>query len=79
MPVTRSSNQGDLQSDPEIENTLRRIRRLRREAQSSSENNCPIIDSFLAANLDLEEENTMAGNQTLKELAAPDLNTAFEL
>ena len=74
MPVTRSSNQGDLQSDPEIEKTIRRICRLRREAQNISENNYPVIDSLIAANLDLEEENTMAKNRTLKELAAPDLN-----
>ncbi|XP_038978588.1 uncharacterized protein LOC120108942, partial [Phoenix dactylifera] len=71
MTVTRSSNQGDLQCDPEIERTLCR---LRREARRNSEVNDLALDSLFASNSDLEEEEVMAENRTLKELAAPDLN-----
>ena len=71
MNVTRSSNQGDLQYDPEIERTLRG---LRREARKNSEKHNLALDSLFASNFDLEEDEVMAENQTLKELAAPDLN-----
>nr|XP_023895404.1 uncharacterized protein LOC112007302 [Quercus suber] len=71
MTVTRSSNQGDLQYDPEIERTLRR---LRKEARKNSEEQDLALDSLFASNFDLEEEEVMAGNQTLKELVAPNLN-----
>ena len=71
MTVTRSSNQGVLQYDPEIERTLRR---LRRKVRRNSEEYDLALDSLFASNFDLEEEEVMAGNQTLKELATPDLN-----
>ena len=71
MTVTRSSNQGDLQYDLEIERTLCR---LRREAKKNSEEHDLALDSLFASDFDLEEEEVMVGNQTLKELAAPDLN-----
>ena len=71
MTVTRSSNQGDLQFDLEIERTLRK---LKREARKNSEEHNLALDSLFASDSDLEEEEVMAGNQTLKELAAPDLN-----
>ena len=71
MTVTRSSNQGDLQYDPEIERTLCR---LRKEARKNSEEHNLALDSMFASNFDLEEEEVMAENLTLKELAAPDLN-----
>jgi hypothetical protein len=71
MIVTRSSNQGDFKFDPEIERTLRR---LRREARRNSEENDLALDSLFASDSDLEEKEVMAGNRTLKELAAPDLN-----
>ena len=71
MTVTRSSNQGVLQYDPEIERTLCR---LRSEARRNSEEHNLALDSLFASDSDLEEEEVMAGNQTLKELAAPDLN-----
>ncbi|KAF5476524.1 hypothetical protein F2P56_003271 [Juglans regia] len=71
MIVTRSSNQGDFQCDPEIERTLCR---LRKEARRNFEKNDLTLDSVFASNSDLEEEEVMAGNRTLKELAAPDLN-----
>ncbi|XP_057505523.1 uncharacterized protein LOC130788837 [Actinidia eriantha] len=71
MIVTRSSNQGDFQCDPEIERTFRR---LRREARRNSKKNSPALDSLFASETNLEEEEVMAGNRTLKELAAPDLN-----
>ncbi|XP_059461891.1 uncharacterized protein LOC132190882 [Corylus avellana] len=71
MIVTRSSNQGDLQYDPEIETTLCR---LRKEARRNSEENDLALDSLFASDFDLEEEEIMAGNRTLKELGAPDLN-----
>ncbi|KAH7566732.1 hypothetical protein JRO89_XS08G0224400 [Xanthoceras sorbifolium] len=71
MTLTRSSNQGDFQFDPEIERTLCR---LRREARRNFEENDLALDSLFASNSDLEEKEIMAGNQTLKELAAPDLN-----
>ena len=69
--VTRSSNQGDLQYDPEIERTLRR---LRREARKNFEEHNLALDSLFASDFDLEEDKVMAKSQTLKELATPDLN-----
>ena len=69
--VTRSSNQGVLQYDLEIERTLRR---LKRKVWRNSEEHDLALDSLFASNSDLEEEEVMTGNQTLKELAAPDLN-----
>ncbi|XP_062147736.1 uncharacterized protein LOC133856697 [Alnus glutinosa] len=71
MTVTRSSNQSDFQYDPKIERTLCR---LRREARRNSEENDLALDFLFASNSDLKEEEIMAGNRTLKELAAPDLN-----
>ena len=71
MTVTRSSNQGVLQYDLEIERTLRR---LGRKVRRSSEEHDLALDSLFASDSDLEEEEIMAGNQTLKELAAPFLN-----
>ena len=71
MTVTRSSNQGVLQYDLEIERTLRR---LRRKVRRNSEEHDLALDSLFASNSDLEEEEVMAGNQTLKELVALDLN-----
>ena len=69
MTVTRSSNQGVLQYDPEIGRTLHR---LRRKVRRNSKEHDLALDSLFASNFDLEEEEVMAGNQTLKELA--DLN-----
>ena len=50
------------------------MRRLRREARKNSEKHNLALDSLFASDSDLEDEEVMAGNQTLKELAAPDLN-----
>ena len=71
MTVTRSSNQGVLQYNPEIERTLRR---LRMKVRRSSEEHDLALDSLFASDSDLEEEEVMARNQTLKELASIDLN-----
>ena len=71
MTVTRSSNQGVLQNDPKIERTLRR---LRRKVRRNSEEHDLALDSLFASDFDLEEEEVMAGNKTLKELTAPELN-----
>ena len=71
ITVTRSSNQGVLQYDPEIERTLRR---LRRKVRKDFEEHDLTLDSFFASDSDLEEEEVMAGNKTLKKLAALDLN-----
>ena len=71
ITVTRSSNQGVLQYNPEIERTLRR---LRRKVRRNSKEHDLALDSLFASDFDLEEEEVMDGNQTLKELAAPDLN-----
>ena len=71
MTVTRSSNQGDLWYDLEIERTLRR---LKRKVWRNSEEHDLALDSLFASDSDLEEEEVMARNQTLKELAAPNLN-----
>ena len=60
-----------MQYDLEIERTLRR---LRRKVRRSSEEHNLALDSLFASNSDLEEEEVMARNQTLKELAAPNLN-----
>ena len=71
MTVIRSSNQGDFQYDLKIERTLCS---LRREARKISEEHDLALDSLFASNSDLEKEEVMARNQTLKELAAPNLN-----
>jgi hypothetical protein len=71
MSVTRSSNQGEFQYDPEIERTLCR---LRKEARRNSKENDLALDFLFSSNSDLKEEEIMAGNRTLKELAAPDLS-----
>ena len=60
-----------MQYDLEIEKTLRK---LRREARKNSEEHNLALDSLFASDSDLEEEEVMVGNQTLKELAAPNLN-----
>ena len=69
--VTRSSNQGDFQCNQDIERTLCR---LWREAWRNSEENNLALDTLFASDYDLEEDEVMARNRTLKELAAPDLN-----
>jgi hypothetical protein len=51
MIVTRSSNQGDFQYDPEIERTLHKFRR---EAQRNSEENDLALDFLFASDSDLE-------------------------
>ena len=71
MTVTRSSNQGVLQYDPEIGRTLHK---LRRKVRRNSEEHDLALDSLFASDSDLKDEEVMARNQTLKELAAPDLN-----
>ena len=71
MIVTQSSNQGDLRYNLKIERTLHR---LRREARKNSKEHNLVLDSLFASDSNLEEEKIMAGNQTLKELATPDLN-----
>src|SRR4051812_35762679 len=69
MTVTRSSDQIDLQYDAEIERT---VCRLRKEARlNSTDNNLALNQSSTS---DSDNEKAMAGNRTLKELAAPDLN-----
>ena len=50
------------------------MRRLRRKVRRSSEEHDLVLDSLFASDFDLEEDKVMAENQTLKELAAPDLN-----
>ena len=50
------------------------MRRLRREASKNSEEHNLALDSLFAIDSDLEKEEVMAGNQTLKELAVLDLN-----
>ena len=50
------------------------MRRLRREARKNSEEHNLALDSLFASDFDLEEDEVMAENQTLKELATPDLN-----
>jgi hypothetical protein len=71
MTITRSSNQGDFQYNLEIERSLRR---LRREARRNSEGNDLALDFLFNSDSDLKDEEIMAGNRTLKELAAHDLN-----
>ena len=50
------------------------MRRLRREARKNSEKHNLAHDSLFANDFDLEEEEVMARNQTLKEFSASDLN-----
>ena len=71
MTVTQSSNQGDLWYNLKIERTLHR---LRREARKNSKEHNLVLDSLFASDFDLEEDEVMAENQILKELAASDLN-----
>ena len=71
MTINRSSNQGVLQYNLEIERTLHR---LRRKVRRSFKEHDLALDSLFASDSDLEEEEVMARNQTLKELAAIDLN-----
>ena len=52
----------------------RTLCRLRREARKNSKEHNLAFDSLFASNFDLEEDDVMVENQTLKELAAPDLN-----
>ena len=59
ITVTRSSNQGVLQYDLEIERTLHR---LRRKVWRNSEEHDLALDSLFASNSDLEEEEVMTGN-----------------
>ena len=61
MFVTRSLKQASLQFDPEIEKTAKG---LRKEAKKR-------LHAYKAVH---ETEENMAENQTLRELAAPDLN-----
>ena len=83
MIVTRSSNQGDLQYYSEIKRTLRR---LRRKVRRNFEKHDLALDSLFASDSNLEEEEVMARNQTLKELQplyitfpTLDATTNFEL
>ena len=46
----------------------------RKEARKNSEEHNLALDSLFASNFDLEEDEDIAENQTLKELADPDLN-----
>lgn len=77
--MPRSSRTGELQYDPEIEKTARRLRKetKQRSNQSTSSSspglNLP-IDSSDSFNDSEEETETMINESTLKELAAPDLN-----
>ena len=60
-----------MQYEPKIKRTLRR---LRREARKNFEEHNLALDSLFASDFDLEEDEVMAENKTLKELAALDLN-----
>ncbi|XP_071939857.1 uncharacterized protein [Coffea arabica] len=82
--MPRSSRTGELVYDPEVEKA---VRRRRQETKRQKEGH------LFAANESAEDEVSLANNQTLRELAAPDLthqplcitfpalaeNTAFEL
>ena len=60
-----------MQYNPEIERTLCK---LRKKVQRNPEEHDLALGSLFASNSYLEEEEVMVGNQTLKELATPDLN-----
>ena len=68
MTVTRSSNQGDLQYDPEIERTLCR---LRRKAWRISGEHDLARDSLFASDFDLEEDKVMAENKNFERACCP--------
>ena len=68
MTITQSSNQGDLQYNPEIERTLRR---LRREARKNSEEHNLALDSLFASDFDLEEDKVMAENKNFERACCP--------
>ena len=73
--MTRSDpNPNLVEFDPELERTLRQIRKAKRRLFETSFANNSSVDSFpeLATN-DSDFAGSMA-NRTLKELAAPDVN-----
>ncbi|PIN01369.1 DNA-directed DNA polymerase [Handroanthus impetiginosus] len=73
--MPRSSRAGELQFDPEIEKTARRLRKetksQNKQEQSSSSDSEPDFDPTESS--DSEQEGVMANERTLRELAAPDL------
>ncbi|XP_031096961.1 uncharacterized protein LOC116001211 [Ipomoea triloba] len=70
MPITRSANREILPYDPEIERTLRN---LRKQARRKLEFSALATDFPSSSHSDLEEK-PMAQNRTLKELGAPNLD-----
>ena len=60
-----------MQYDPEIERTLHR---LMKKVRRSFEEHDLALNSLFASDFNLEKEEVMARNQTLKELASLDLN-----
>ena len=96
--MPRSSRAGELIFDPEVEKTARRLRKETQARKQAANRRAPDPDTFESTfsepgTSDYEEEHTMAGNQTIQELAAPNLagqplcitfpalaeNTVFEL
>ncbi|PIN21706.1 DNA-directed DNA polymerase [Handroanthus impetiginosus] len=73
--MPRSSRTGELQFDPEIEKTARRLRKetkLQNEQEQPSSPDSE-IDFSPTESSDSEQEGVMAHKRTLRELAAPDL------
>lgn len=76
--MTRSSQStGELEFDPEIEKTAKRLRKEAKQARSeAAETDQPpgFLDLLLTSSDSEEEEMALNNIRTLKELAAPDLN-----
>ncbi|PIN20442.1 hypothetical protein CDL12_06873 [Handroanthus impetiginosus] len=73
--MPRSSRTGELQFDPEIEKTARRLRKgtkLQNEQEKSS-SSVSKTDFDPTESSDSEQEEVMANERTLRELATPDL------
>ncbi|XP_031113946.1 uncharacterized protein LOC116017489 [Ipomoea triloba] len=70
MPITRSANREILPYDPEIERTLRK---LRKQSRRKLEFSALATDSPSSSHSN-SEEKPMAQNRTLKELGAPNLD-----
>ena len=74
--MTRSSHKGELEYNPEIERTARRLRKEAKERKSRSSSRVNFeVDLTICGRSILYEEDEMAdAERTLRELAAPDMN-----
>ena len=75
--MTRSSHEGELSFDPEVERTFHRLKRGARDVEtertpSTSSPRINIAIEWLSSSKSGEKEDMATNIQTLKELATPD-------